>query len=64
MPNLEKEAKKYGTYKNTLFNKIYDKIQVITIDAIMEGARLEIPMIDVLKSAERKYKGKQLTIEE
>jgi len=63
MENLVKEAKKYGLYKNKLFNKTYEKIQVISIDEIMNGARLEIPMLDVLKKAERKSRDKQLAVD-
>jgi len=63
MENLVKESKKYGLYTNKLFNKTYEKIQVISIDEIMNGARLEIPMLDILKKAERKSKDKQLAVD-
>jgi SAM-dependent methyltransferase len=59
MPNLEKEAKKYGLYTNKLFNKNYNKIQVVSIEEIMAGAVLELPTVDILDSAERRYKIKQ-----
>jgi site-specific DNA-methyltransferase (adenine-specific) len=62
--NLVKEAKKYGFYTNKLFNKTYNKIQVITIEEIMVGEKLDIPMVDILKKAERKHKTKQLVMEE
>ena len=62
--NLVRESKKYGTYTNKLFNKNYNKIQVISIEEIMDGARLELPTIEILDSAKRKYKTKQLTMEE
>jgi site-specific DNA-methyltransferase (adenine-specific) len=63
MENLVKEAKKYGLYKNKMFNKTYEKIQVITINEIMDGTKLEIPMMDILKKAERKYSNKQSLLE-
>ena len=62
--NLVREAKKYGTYKNNLLTKNYDKIQVINIVEVMEGARLDMPVLDMLKSAERKHKTIQLTMGE
>jgi hypothetical protein len=63
--NLVKEAKKYGTYKNNLLGKNYDKIQVIKIEEVMAGLRMEMPAtMKVVKDAERKYKAKQLTMED
>ena len=62
--NLVKEAKKYGTYKNNLLNKSYDKIQVINIEEIIDGAILDLPTIDILKKAQRKHNVKQLSLEE
>ena len=63
MENLVKEAKKYGLYQNKMFNKTYEKIQVVTINEIMDGARLEIPMLEVLKKAERISRDKQLAVD-
>jgi DNA modification methylase len=54
MPNLVKECKKYGNYKNNLINKEYPKIQVICVDDIFNGIRLELPnVVKVLKKAEQ-----------
>ena len=65
MQNLEKESKKYGTYIHKLSGQELPKIQIVTIEEMMQGARIKLPMAsDVLKSAERKYKTKQLTMEE
>jgi DNA modification methylase len=55
MENLVNEAKKYGTYKNQLFETAYAKIEVISIQELLEGARMSLSMtVEVLKSAERK----------
>jgi DNA modification methylase len=55
MPNLVKEAAKYGTYQNTLFGHTYPKIEVISIEEMLEGKKMQIPTsIEVLKSAEQK----------
>ncbi len=55
MENLIKESKKYGFYQNKMFGKIYPKIEIISIQEMLDGKRLSLPMmIEVLKSAERK----------
>lgn len=57
MPNLVKEAEKYGTYNNKLFGHSYPKIQVITIQQILNGERMHLPAsVEVLKKAERKVR--------
>jgi site-specific DNA-methyltransferase (adenine-specific) len=64
--NLVKESKKYGTYKNKLLDKDYQKIQVICIDEILKGMRMPIPTtheIAVVKSAEAKAKDIQHKLE-
>jgi DNA modification methylase len=54
MANLVKECKQYGNYRNTLINKEYPKIQVICVDDIFNGIRLELPnVVKVLKKAEQ-----------
>jgi len=54
MPNLVKESKQYGNYQNSLINKSYPKIQVICVDELLNGARLELPnVVKVLKTAEQ-----------
>jgi len=65
MENLVKEAKKYGSYHNSMLGKTFDKIQVVTVEEILQGERLKLPVAkDVLKSAERKYKDKQIVFGE
>lgn len=52
MDNLVKEAKQYGNYVNTLFGKTYQKINVITIDEILSGKLMDLPIsLEVLKKA-------------
>ncbi|MFI3219694.1 MAG: site-specific DNA-methyltransferase [Methylococcales bacterium] len=53
MDNLVKASKKYGKYHNTLVNKEYPKIQVICVDDLFNGKRLELPNVEkVVKKAE------------
>jgi len=54
MSNLVKESKKYGHYQNKLMGNDYPKIQVISVEEIFEGKRLQFPtnIMEVLKSAE------------
>jgi len=54
MPNLVKEAAKYGTYQNKLFGHTYPKIEVISVQDIFDGKKLYLPTSEVLKKAERK----------
>lgn len=54
MPNLVKECKQYGNYHNALINKDYPKIQVVCVDELFNGVRLELPnVVKVLKKAEQ-----------
>ena len=54
MPNLVKESKQYGTYHNDLINKDYPKIQVVCVNDIFQGGRLELPnVIAVVKKAQQ-----------
>ncbi len=54
MPNLVKEAQKYGNFHNKMFGQNYPKIVVISIDEILEGKRMNLPTGEVLKKAELK----------
>jgi len=55
MENLVKESKKYGTYTNTLIGQSYPKIEVISVEDILQNKRLSLPIsLEVVKSAERK----------
>lgn len=55
MANLVKESKKYGIYKNKHFDKEYPKIEVINIQEMLDGKRMNIPMsLLALKEAEKK----------
>ena len=54
MPNLIKEAEKYGTYKNEMFGQIYPKITVINVLEVLDGKIMNLPTVEVLKKAERK----------
>jgi DNA modification methylase len=54
MANLVKECKQYGFYHNALINKDYPKIQVVCVDELFNGVRLELPnVVKVLKKAEQ-----------
>ncbi len=55
MPNLVKEAEKYGNYQNKMFGHTYPKITVISVQDILDGQRMYLPTsLEVLKKAERK----------
>ena len=54
MPNLVKDCKQYGHYQNKFMGNDYPKIQVISVEEMFEGKRMQFPTntMDVLKSAE------------
>jgi DNA modification methylase len=52
--NLQAESKKYGTYKNRLFNQDYPKIQVISVEEILGGTRINLPFKEIAKKAKVK----------
>jgi DNA modification methylase len=55
MPNLVKEAAKYGTYQNKMFGHSCPNIEVISVQEIFEGKKMNLPTsIEVLKKAKRK----------
>lgn len=58
------EANSCGVYHHKVMNRSYSCIQIVTIKDILEsGKRLDIPLnIEVLKSAEKQTKNKQLDI--
>jgi DNA modification methylase len=61
MKNLVKECKKYGEVK--LSRTFYPKIQVICVDEMLNGKRLDLPnIIEVLKKAEQQSKTSQTSL--
>jgi DNA modification methylase len=60
MPNLVKEAERYGNYTSKMFGQVHQKIQVIDIQQIIDGDRMALPTTAaVVKSAERNVKNNQ-----
>jgi site-specific DNA-methyltransferase (adenine-specific) len=59
---MHQEAKAAGKYQHPSMGKSYDKIQVVTVQEILEqGKRLEIPLSrEVLKRAQREAEGAQM----
>lgn len=58
-----KDAKAAGLYRHEQMGRDYDRIQVVTVEDIVErGARLDIPMsLEVLKAA-KQAQGDQLSL--
>lgn len=55
MENLVKESKKYGIYTNKLFNHDYQKIQVISVEEMLDGNTMNLPTAEaVVKKAKKK----------
>lgn len=49
------ECKKIGTYKNNLTGQELPKIDIVTVEEILKGDRMSLPLnIAVLKSAQLK----------
>jgi DNA modification methylase len=60
---MVKEAKAAGQYKHELMGRSYDTIQIVTIEDVLDGKRLDIPMsLEVLKAAQREVEDKQLVL--
>jgi DNA modification methylase len=53
---MEKEALAVGKYKHPLLNRDDDRIIIVTIEEILAGERLDLPMgrVDIVKSAKPK----------
>jgi site-specific DNA-methyltransferase (adenine-specific) len=52
-----KEAKGMGAYRHEMMGRDYDRIQIVTIDEMLAGSRMGLPLaLEVLKAAERKGK--------
>ncbi|MCX6350465.1 MAG: site-specific DNA-methyltransferase [Bacteroidetes bacterium] len=55
MPNLVKECKKYGTYENKVMGTSMPKIEVVSVQEILDGKKMNLPLpVEVLKKAEAK----------
>ena len=66
MPNLVKESKQYGVYYNSLLAKNFPKIEVISVEEILNGKRMSIPAshkVSVVKEAEENYGDIQPTLD-
>src|ERR1019366_6955329 len=61
---MRREAKAAGLYLNPLMQKNYDRIQIVTVqEMIEENRRLELPMnIAVLKTAQAAASDKQISL--
>lgn len=60
MENLVRESKKYGMYTNKKFGHNYPKIEVISINDLLNGRRMDLPIsLEVLKKAEQKLLSNQ-----
>ena len=59
-----REAKSAKFFHHEAMDKDYPRIEIVTVDEILNGKQIEIPLsLEVLRSAERKQKsGKQLSI--
>jgi site-specific DNA-methyltransferase (adenine-specific) len=57
------ESKAAGLYNHIEMGKSYDRISIITVEEILDGKRLEIPMsIEVLKAAEKAINEEQVPL--
>ena len=64
MKNLVKESHKYGLYENKNFNHTYPKIEVISIQELLDGKRMNLPIAyEILKAAMFKHSDNQITME-
>jgi DNA modification methylase len=58
---MRAEAKTAGFYTHTLTGRRYDQIQIVSVQDILNGGRMDLPLsLDVVKAAERAVAGDQL----
>ena len=58
---MDHDAKAAGVYKHAEMGKSYDRISIVTVEDILAGKRLEIPMsLEVLKAAQKAINEEQL----
>jgi len=52
---MRQEAKTAGQFHHEMMGRDYDRIQIVTIEEMLDGSRMELPLaLEVLKAAERK----------
>ena len=60
---MVKEAKSAGQYHHESMGRSYDQIAIVTIEEVLAGTRLDIPMsLEVLKAAQRAVETDQMTL--
>ncbi len=58
------EAKQGGTYTNPLMVQSFDKIQIVTVEEILQGSRLKLPLtLEVLKKATQVIETENLSMD-
>ncbi|GHT68040.1 restriction endonuclease subunit M [Bacteroidia bacterium] len=63
--DMLQEAKAAGIYHNSLINSEIERIQIVSIERIIKGERMTLPMVqDVLKKAQPQAQNNQLQITE
>lgn len=64
MPNLVKESKRYGIYTNKLVGQSYPRIEVISVQEILDGRTMKLPTnLEVMKKAEGKARDVQTALD-
>jgi site-specific DNA-methyltransferase (adenine-specific) len=57
------DAKSAGLFTHETMGRSYDRIQIVPVEEVINGARLEIPMsLEVLKAAQRETEDKQMPL--
>lgn len=58
------EAKSAGTYQNKFMSQAFDRISIVSVKSILQGARLKLPLTEeVVKSAATQTAGENLTLD-
>jgi len=56
---MKQEAKEAGTFKPEMFQP-FDKLQIVTVQQILDGARMSLPLMEeVTKKAQKEKKNVQ-----
>ena len=65
---MQKEAVSAGYYHSTLYNRDYPKIQILTVEELLQGKKVDMPptSIEFFPKAPRvsKKEGEQIALDE
>ncbi len=56
---MKQEAKEAGTFKPEMFQP-FDKLQIVTVQQILDGARMNLPLVEEVTKKAQKAKASEI----